>query len=146
MRPILLLAPLLIAAAPPPPADAPARSAARAMDEVDRALNDPRTMDRITKSMQAMTDVFMKMPVGELEAAAEGRPATAADKRRTLRDMGDVDPADVKRQIAEARPMIEQSMNAIKASIPAMMRSLEEAGKAIERAQANMPTPGYPKR
>ena len=145
MRPILFLAPLLIAAAPPP-ADSPTRSAARAMDKVDRALNDPRTMDRITRSMQALTDAFLKLPVGEVEAAVEGRAATPAEKRRTVGDAAGASGADLKRQIAEARPMIEQSMKAMKASIPALMKSLEDAGKAIERAQANMPTPGYPKR
>lgn len=145
MRPLLFLAPLLIAAAPPP-ADSPAHSAARKMDEVDRVLNDPRTMEQITRSMQAMTDAFLKLPVGELEAAFEGRSATAAEKRRTVRDVAGANGADLKRQIAEARPMIEQSVNAMKASIPALVKSFEEAGKAIERAQANMPTPGYPKR
>ncbi|HWJ59130.1 MAG TPA: hypothetical protein VNR68_05760 [Sphingomicrobium sp.] len=150
MRALLTLVPLLIAAAPAPAAPDSAQSAARAMDGVDRALNDPRTMDRITKSIQTMTDAFMKLPVGELEAAVEGRSATAADKRRTVRDLGKADDpnfeADVRRQVAQAKPMIEQSMKAFRASLPSMIKSFEEAGKAIERAQANMPTPGYPKR
>ena len=146
MRALLFFIPALIAAAPPPSSPDAAQSAARAMDDVDRALADPRTMDRITKSIQAMTDAFMKLPVGELEAAVDGRPATAADKRRTVRDVAGTKDADLKRQIAEAKPMIEQSMKALRASLPAMIKSFEEAGKAIERAQANMPTPGYPKR
>ena len=68
----------------------------------------------------------------------------------TVRDLGRRDDKQfdrhVQEQIAGARPMIEQSMKAMAAALPAMMKSMEEAGNAMERAIANMPDPTYPKR
>ena len=32
-----------------------------------------------------MSKAFLNLPVGEVEAAVEGRPVTSADKRRTVR-------------------------------------------------------------
>jgi len=42
--------------------------------------------------------------------------------------------------------MIEHGMNALSTALPAMTQALQQAGKAIERAAANMPDPTYPKR
>jgi hypothetical protein len=42
--------------------------------------------------------------------------------------------------------MIRQSMAAMSQALPAMMHGLQQAGKALERAAANMPDPTYPKR
>jgi hypothetical protein len=93
---------------------------------------------------------LMNLPVGELEAIAEGRQPTAADRRRTVRDSGRAeDPnfeRDLEQQLSQARPMMEASMKAMSAALPAMMQSLQQAGEALERATANMPSPSYPKR
>ena len=35
----------------------------------------------------ALSKAFMNLPVGEIEAAVEGRPVTAADRNRTVRDV-----------------------------------------------------------
>ena len=51
-----------------------------------------------------------------------------------------------RQQIAQARPMIQQSMKALSTALPAMMQGLQQASKAIERAAANMPDPTYPRR
>ena len=42
--------------------------------------------------------------------------------------------------------MMRQSMKALSDALPAMMKSLQGAKEAIERAAANMPDPNYPKR
>jgi phage-related minor tail protein len=88
-----------------------------------------------------------------MQAAAEGREPTAADKNRTLRDMAGRDPnfeRNVERQVAEAVPRMQATMKAMAASLPAMAKALEQAAEqmegTIDRATANMPTPGYPKR
>jgi len=68
MRIRLILLPLLLSATPAlaqtrPPATPPAEQ------QVQRALNDPALADRLAGAMQAMSRVFLDMPVGEIEAA-----------------------------------------------------------------------------
>ena len=116
---------------------------------IPRELTDPAMADRLARMMQAMSKAFLEMPVGEIEAAAEGRPATRADRRRTVRQIGRAeDPnfeRDLQRQIANSKPMIEASMKALAAALPAMMKGLSEAGRELEKATANLPSPNYPK-
>ena len=68
----------------------------------------------------------------------------------TVRDLARRDDPDIDRhlqqKIAEARPMIEQSMRAMNEALPAIQESLVEAQKSLQRAIANMPDPNYPKR
>ena len=54
--------------------------------------------------------------------------------------------ADLERTLSRARPMMEHSLKALSAAMPAIMQSLDQAGQALERATANMPSPTYPKR
>jgi len=137
MRTALALLPLMVlaapaAAAPPPP-------------QVPPQLSDPATIDRLTNAMQALSHAMMNLPVGQIQAAVEGRPVTPADRNRTLRDIEPGLDRDVQAQIAQARPRIQASMKALSEAMPAMMQSLHEAKKALDRAEANMPDPNYPK-
>ena len=147
MRTTFLIIPLMLSSAPAlaQAAPAPPQSA-----EVQRVLNDPATADKLTNVMQAMSDAFLNLPAGEVQAAVEGRKATPAEKRMTVRDMARKDDPSFDRnfrqQIAQAKPMIQQSMRALSTALPAMMQGLEQASKAIERAAANMPDPTYPRR
>jgi hypothetical protein len=97
-----------------------------------------------------MSKAFLDLPVGEVRAAVEGRAATPAEKRITVRDIARKEDPDfdrhVQQQIAQARPMIEQSMKALSDALPTMLQSLEQARNAVERAAENMPDPTYPKR
>jgi len=145
MRIRLILLPLLLSATPAlaqtrPPATPPAEQ------QVQRALNDPALADRLAGAMQAMSRVFLDMPVGEIEAAVEGRPPTPADRNRTLRSENPNLDRELQTQVAQARPLMRQSMKALSDALPAMMKSLQGAKEAIERAAANMPDPNYPKR
>ena len=149
MRVMLLLsaAPLLAAAAP-----AFAQPAAQedVGSEIQRVLDDPRTGQTMSKSIDAMTDALLNLPVGELKAVADGRPVTPADKKLTVRDFARRDDpqfeAKLRGQLAEALPKVRQSMKVLAASLPALVKSFEEAGAAIERATANLPSPTYPRR
>ena len=100
--------------------------------------------------MQALSKALLSLPVGEIKAAAEGRPATEHDKGVTVRDLGRKEDPNferkLERQIAEAKPMIRQSMKALVEALPAMLEGLSKASEAMDRATANMPQPGYPKR
>ena len=142
MRSAFALLPLLMAAAPV----AAAAPQQQPQPQVPPQLSDPAMVDRLSGTMQAMSRAFLDLPVGEIEAAVEGRPPTPADRNRTLRSEDPNLDREVQTQIARARPMIRQSMKAIADALPAVMKSLHEAKEAIDRAAANMPDPNYPKR
>ncbi len=147
MRIALLALPLLLSASPaiaqqPAPLQQPIR--------VPPELSDPRMAERLGQMTQALGKALLNLPVGELEAIAEGRQPTPADRRRTVRDSGrERNPnfeRDVQQQLTQAGPTMEASMKALSTALPAMMQSLQQAGEALERATANMPSPNYPKR
>jgi hypothetical protein len=86
-------------------------------------------------------------------AAVAGREPTAADKDRTLRDVAGGDAnldRKVERQVTEALPRMQAGLKAMSKSLPAMARAVEQAADDMEdnidRATANLPQPGYPKR
>ena len=150
MRTLALAAALLTLAVPaaaqphhaPPPPDPAA--------QITQRMTDPATAERIANVVQSLTKAFLALPVGEIEAAAQGRVATPAEKRLTVNDVGRRNDPDFDRKIADqmakTRPMVEQSIKALAQALPVMMQSLKQAGEAVERAAANMPDPSYPKR
>jgi hypothetical protein len=99
--------------------------------------------------MQALSKAVLDLPVGEIEAAAQRRAVTAADGARTVLTEGRrADPnfeRDLQAKIANSRPMIEATMKAIASSLPAMMQSMGQMSKQLEKAAENMPRPNYPK-
>lgn len=140
MRLSLLFAPLVLIAAP-----AAAQSELPEI-EVPGELTDPATMDRLTAMMEALSKAFLSLPVGEVQAAAEGREPTAADRRRTVRSETGMSETELKARMAEARPAMEAGMKALASALPAMMKALSEVGDELEKSTANLPQPGYPKR
>jgi len=138
MRTPLALLPLMMLAAP--------AAAAQQPPQVPPQLTDPATVDRLANVMQSLSKALLDMPIGQVQAAVEGRPATAADRQRRLRDIEPGLDREVQAQIAQSKPMIEGSMKAMAEAMPAVMQSLHEAKKSLERAAANMPDPTYPKR
>jgi hypothetical protein len=151
MRPCLLLLPLALVAGPAL-AQAPTKPPAQRPDaiQVPPELTDPAMADRLGRMMQAMTQAFLNLPIGEIEAAAEGRPVTPADRRRTVREVGRMDDPNFEREvsetIAESRVGMQASMKALAAALPAMMKGLAEASRELEKATANLPSPNYPRR
>jgi len=118
--------------------------------QIPPELTDPATMARVGDMVGALSKAFLNLPVGEVEAAAQGRPVTSADRDRTLRDVaGGGDPnfeANLQRQIAASQVTMQASMRAMAAAMPAISRAVNEAAQEIERAAANLPQPGYPRR
>ena len=135
---------------------APAVAAEPAPDngfEIPAELTDPAMGETLGKMFGALTRTVMDMPVGEMQAAVEGRQPTAADKTRTVRDVAGRDPnfeRQVEAQAAQAVPRMQAGLKAMASSLPAMMKALEQAAEqmegSIDRATANLPQPGYPKR
>ncbi len=149
MRICLLLAPLAVMTSPAL-AQSPEPAAPPATITVPPELTDPAMADKLGRMMQAMSKAFLDLPVGELEAAMEGRRATRADRRRTLRDAGREDDPNfernVERTLAESRAGMQASMRALAAALPGMIKGLSEASRELEKATANMPSPNYPRR
>ena len=149
MRTKMILAPVLLLCATPALSQT-VQPATPDTAQVQRVLADPALADRLSRAMQAMSKVLLDLPAGEVQAALEGRQPTAAEKRTTVRDLARKDDPNFERnfqrQVAQAGPMIQRSMKAMSAAIPSMMQGLQQAGKALERAAANMPDPTYPKR
>ena len=144
MRSVLILLPLAAMASP-----ASAQSAPPPPPQVmplPPAMTDSRLADRITDAMSAMSKAFLNLPVGEIEAAMEGRQPNYADRRRTVRSETGVNERELERKIDEARPMIEGSQRAMATALPAMMKGLTDAQRELERAMANVPRPDYPRR
>jgi hypothetical protein len=142
MRATLLLLPLLAAAAPV--------SAQVAYPAPQPMVIPPAAADKVADALDAVTDVLLDVKVGKLKAAIEGRPATPAERRLTVRELaGAKDPdfeRNLHRKIADARPMVRQGIASVDEAVPQVMQSLQQASRAIERATANMPDPTYPKR
>jgi hypothetical protein len=144
MRKALVILPLLMSAGPAL-AQAPETEI-----NLPHELTDPATADKLAKTVQGLTDALLDLKIGEIEAAAEGRKATPAERRLTVRDIERrKDPSferNLRRQVADSRPMIAQGMKALSDALPAVMKALDDASRAIDRAAANMPDPTYPKR
>ena len=139
----LCAAPVFAQSAPPAPAEADAL-------QIPPELADPATAERLANAMQSLSNEILDLKVGGMQAALEGREATPAERSRTVRDIARRDDPQIDRhlhqKIAEAKPMIEQSIRAMNQALPEIARSLADARKSLERAIANMPDPNYPKR
>ena len=141
MRATFFFVPLLLAAAP-------VAAAPRDVPQLPPELSDPRMADQLGRVAGVLTRSLMNLPVGEVEAAIEGRPATPADRARTVRDhVGD--PYLDQRVAAEAAQTgrtMQAASKALMSSLPAIMAALGQARGELERAVANMPDPTDPRR
>jgi len=147
MRTTLVLLSLSMCAAPAFAQPAPPQEP---QAQLPPELTDPANADKLADAMQGLSQAMLDLKVGEVQAALEGRKATLAEKKLTVRDLGRRDDPNfdrnVQRQVAQVRPIMRQSMKALSVALPAMMHGLQQASDAIERAAANMPDPNYPKR
>lgn len=145
MRLLLIALPLTLVASPAfaaPNHDQPL--------QLPRQLTDPAMADQLGRTAGALTRALMNLPVGEIQAAIEGRPATRADRRRTVGDIaGRGDPyldQRIERQAMRSGAAIQAGARAMAAALPAIMQSIDRAADQIDRATANLPDPTYPRR
>jgi hypothetical protein len=144
MRARFILLPLSLFAAPVCAQSAP--PAERSVVEVPPELTDPAAGDKLADAMQSLSNAFLDLRIGEMQAALEGRQPTSADRGRTIASETGTNARELRARIAAARPMIAQSVKALQQSLPVVVQSLAEAQKSLERAVANMPDPNYPNR
>src|SRR5688572_24353032 len=145
MRALLIALPLMMAATP---AQAQAARSPRDAPTLPPELSDPAMADKLGKMMGTLTRALMDMPVGELEAAAQGREPTAADRSRRVGDHigGPNAEREVEAKVAASGRQMQAMTRALVASLPSIMASLEGVERELERATANLPDPNYPKR
>ena len=136
MRLSCLAAPLFLASSAALAAPAP-----QSQIEIPPEMTDPQFIHRLMCMTDALSKAFLDLRVGEIQAVAEGRPATAADRNRTVGEIARISPQELQRQIAEARPQVEAATQAFVKQLPEITRSLSQAANALERAAANMPQP-----
>jgi hypothetical protein len=133
----VLASPAFAQAAPPPPPQA---------YQLPPEVTDMRWADRLSDAMVAMSKAFLNLPVGEVEAAVEGREPTAADRRKTLRNETGMNERDIREQIEATRPAMQAGMRAVQTALPSIMKGLADAKQELDRASANVPRPDYPRR
>lgn len=141
MRALLIALPMLLV-------PVPAMAAPAEQPRLPPALSDPATADKLGRMMGALTKSLMDMPVGELEAAAQGREPTAADRAKRVRDsIGGPDAErQVEEQVAQSGKQVQALTKALVASLPSIMAALDQMESSLERATANIPDPTYPRR
>lgn len=146
MRALAALIPLALVASP---------AAAQPKGEIrlPPELTDPAMADKLGRMAGSLTRAMMDLPIGEVEAAVEGREPTGADRNRRVRDLAGRDPnfeRRIERQVAASGATMQAGMKALAASMPAILGALETAAdemeREIDRATANLPQPGYPNR
>jgi hypothetical protein len=141
MRKTLIILPLLLVASP---------AVAQSAPQLPPELTDPATAQKLSNTAEALSDAVMSMQIGEVRAAVEGRDATPVERHITVGDLARRDDPDFDRhlhqKIASVGPRVQQSMRALNEALPAIMESLAQAKKSLERAVANMPDPTYPRR
>jgi hypothetical protein len=141
MRKILIVLPLILVASPAFAQQAPL---------LPPELTDPATAQRLATTLQALSQAFLNVKVGAVQAAIEGREASPQERNVTLGDLARrKDPnfdRHMQQQISTVGPQLQRSMRAMNEALPEMMQSLKEAKKTLERAAANMPDPTYPRR
>lgn len=122
------------------------RPAPRPAVELPPEISDGRMLDQLGNVVGALSKALLNLPVGELEAAVENRPATRADRQRTVRSVTGVSERELEADIEQSKGAVKAGGQAMARALPVIVEALNEAGESIERAAANVPQPGYPKR
>jgi len=141
MRKILIVLPLALCASP---------AFAQAAPQLPPELTDPATVHRLAGMLESLTQALMTVRIGEAKAALEGREATPRERNMTVGDYARREDPDFDRhihqQIATIEPQVQRGVQAMNRALPAVMQSLDDAQRAVDRALANMPDPTYPRR
>jgi hypothetical protein len=137
----LILLPLLLCAAP---------AVAQPAPQLPPELTDPRTAQKVANAMQALSQTFLNLKVGEVKAALEGRDASPQERNMTVGDLARRNDPDfdhhLHQQMANVGPRMQQGMRALNQALPTMMKGFADAKRSLDRAVANLPDPTYPKR
>src|SRR5437868_9803172 len=113
MRKSLILLPLLLCETP---------ALAQPAPQLPPELTDPRTAQRITNAMQAVSGALLNLKVGEVRAALEGRPPSPEERNLTVGDLARRKDPDLDRKfqqrVARVGPMVQHSMRTLNQALP----------------------------
>ena len=127
-----------------------AAATAQPVPQLPPELADPATIHQLTGALQQLTHALMNVRVGEARAALEGRDASPRERNQTIGDLARRDDPNFERhmhqQIAAIEPQAQRGVQTVNRALPAIMQSLDDAERAIDRAVANLPDPTYPRR
>ena len=143
MRKLFLIT--LLASAAPAAAQAPSYAPQRPA-ELPPEVTEGGMVDQLGSMVGALTKAFINLPIGEIEAAVENRPVTREDKRRTVGSATGMDERELSAEIEQSKGAVRAGGQAVARSLPVIREALNRAGEEIERATANIPQPGYPRR
>ena len=99
MRTGLILAPLLLCAAP---------AFAQPAPKVQPIAVDPAVTNRLVDVAQSLAQAMLSTPVGDIEAAVQGRKPTAADRGKTVASEAGVNERDLRASIDAALTFAER--------------------------------------
>jgi hypothetical protein len=136
----LFAAPALAQSAPPMPVVAPPQM------QVPPEIADPAAIDRMTNVLEVLSKSLLDVPIGEVRAAAEGRPPSVADRHETLGRATGLNEGKLRAKIEAARPMVQHGAEAMARALPRILQSVAEVRGSVDRAIANLPDPNYPRR
>lgn len=141
MRKNLIILPFALCASP---------AFAQAPPQLPPELTDPAIVHQLAGTLESLTHALMTVRIGEARAALEGRTATPRERNETIGDLARRDDPNFERhmhqQIATIEPQVQHGVQAVNRAMPAIMQSVDDAQRAIDRALANMPDPTYPRR
>jgi hypothetical protein len=146
LLPLLLLGtsavPAMAAQPQPVPVPPPPPPAAVLPPEIA----DGRMFDQLGTMVGALSRALLNMPVGEIEAAIENRPVTRADRQRTVRSVTGTSEKEIEAEVESSKEAVKAGGQALVRALPVVVEALNKAGEELERATANLPQPGYPRR
>lgn len=104
--------------------------------DLGRVLDDPDLPEKAGRVTEALVTILDTLPIGQIEAAVEGREPTADDMSRTLGDVADLDGEalgeEVAIAIADNRHRIETGRNAVIATLPHLILAVESLKAELE--------------
>ena len=126
----------------------PALAAPTAAPQLPPELSDPAMAEKLGRVAGVLTKALMDMPVGEVEAAMQGREPTPADRTKRVRDEvgGPEAERNIEAKVAASGKEMQAMSKILVDSLPAILQSLGQVQKQMERAIANLPDPTYPRR
>ena len=141
MRKTLIVLPILLCSSPAFAQQAPV---------LPPELVNPATVHQLFGTLDQLTRALMNVRVGEAKAALEGRDANPRERNMTVGDLARRDDPNFDRhihqQIASAEPQVQRGIQSVNRALPALMQSLDDVQRAVDRAVANIPDPTYPRR
>lgn len=147
----LLLIPVLVLASPAIAHQSPPQAYAGRPEgpafAVPPEIMDRRLPDQLGRRAGAVMQALMDLPVGELQAAIEGRPVTPRDRHHTIgAEVGPGAARHAEQAVTSKAQAVQSTARAIQSAIPALQQAIGQILAAVDAGAANLPSSAYPRR